>query len=55
MKKKLTQGGARPGAGAKLKYGEPTERIYINIPASKKEDILPKIKAILKKFEIKRT
>lgn len=54
MIKNANHGGAREGAGRQLKYGESTERIYINVPSSKKEEILKKIKAILKKFEVKK-
>lgn len=51
MKKKPTQGGARPGAGAKLKYGEPTTRLYFSVPVSKKDEIKMKVDLILKEYE----
>ena len=35
MKKKLTQGGKRKGAGAKLKYGEATTPVVTRVPVSK--------------------
>lgn len=54
IKKTNHHGGAREGAGRQLKYGEPTERIYLNVPSSKKEEIAEKIKVILKKFEVKK-
>lgn len=54
MTKKNNHGGAREGAGRQLKYGEPTERIYTNVPSSKKDEISKKIKLILKKYEVKK-
>ena len=33
--KKETRGGTRNGAGAKLKYGEPTKQIVFRCPESK--------------------
>lgn len=36
---KPTHGGARKGAGAKLKYNEPTTTISVRVPVSKVEEI----------------
>lgn len=54
MIKKVKHGGAREGAGRQFKYGEPTERIYVNVPSSRKDEISKKIKLILEKFEVKK-
>jgi hypothetical protein len=37
-KKKETRGGTRAGAGAPLKYGEPTTPVVIRVPVSKVAD-----------------
>ena len=41
MKKarKKGSGGKRPGAGAKLKFGEPSDTLSIVVPASKKPEL----------------
>jgi hypothetical protein len=44
MKKR---GGARPGAGAKRKYGEATANLTVRIPASKKQEVLELIRNYL--------
>jgi hypothetical protein len=51
MKKR---GGARPGAGAKRKYGEATANLTVRIPASKKQEVLELIRHYLKENEINR-
>jgi hypothetical protein len=51
MKKR---GGARPGAGAKRKYGEATENLTVRIPASKKQEVLELIRQYLKENEVNR-
>jgi len=53
-KKNKNHGGPRKGAGRQLKYGEPTDRIYFNVPISKKHDIQKNIKSMLKKLELKK-
>lgn len=51
--KRKYNGGARPGTGPKLKYGEPTEKLFFNVPVSKKNEIKDKVKKILQKLEVK--
>jgi hypothetical protein len=51
MKKR---GGARPGAGAKRKYGEATANLTVRIPASKKQEVLELIRQYLKENEVNR-
>lgn len=51
MKKR---GGARPGAGAKRKYGEATANLTVRIPASKKQEVLELVRNYLKENEINR-
>ena len=46
------RGGARPGAGRKEIFSEPTTRIYITVPISKKEEINKKIKKILTGYKL---
>ncbi len=50
MKKQKSHGGARPGAGRNLKYGEPTERIFFTVPESKKEIIVEQVKKIIQRI-----
>lgn len=38
-KTKPKHGGKRPGAGAKLKYGEPTTTVAFRVPVSKVDDV----------------
>ena len=38
------RGGARKGAGAKLKYGEPIIYAPVYVPKSKKKEIMLKLK-----------
>jgi hypothetical protein len=51
MKKR---GGARPGAGAKRKYGEATANLTVRIPASKKQEVLELVRQYLKENEVNR-
>ena len=51
MKKR---GGARPGAGAKRKYGEATANLTVRIPASKKQEVLELVRQYLKESEVNR-
>ncbi|HRH57409.1 MAG TPA: hypothetical protein PLS10_07140 [Chitinophagales bacterium] len=53
-KKDKKSGGVRPGAGAKLKYGEETTMYYCRIPASKKDAVDALVKNFIKKFEVKK-
>jgi|688.fasta_scaffold56686_6 hypothetical protein len=48
------RGGARQGAGAKLKYGEKTTNLTVRIPISKKEEVLQLIRDFLKDLEYTR-
>lgn len=50
----MPSGGKRKGAGAKLKYGEPTEMVPIRVPKSKKALFKKLIAPILKKWEVKK-
>lgn len=45
------RGGSRPGAGAKKIFSEPTTRIYITVPQSKKKEIKSKIENILNPYK----
>ena len=47
------RGGARTGAGAKLKYGEPITYAPIYVPKSKKKEIMAKIKEVVKEYEVR--
>lgn len=49
--KKDNRGGARPGTGPKLKYGEPTIRLAFRCPESKVDLMLSLIKKRLKSYE----
>jgi hypothetical protein len=51
MKKR---GGARPGAGAKRKYGEATANLTVRIPASSKQEVLELVRQYLKENEVNR-
>ena len=51
MKRK--RGGARKGAGAKLKYGEPIIYAPVYVPKSKKKEIMAKIKEVVKEYEVR--
>jgi hypothetical protein len=51
---KLSHGGARKGAGKKLKYGEETVNITIRVPKSLAKAIREMIKDFLKPFEVKK-
>ena len=45
------RGGARPGSGPKLKYGEPTVYVAVKVPQTYEQEIRKKIMRILKKYE----
>lgn len=47
-----THGGRRAGAGAKLKYGEPTKTVTFRLPVSKIADIRAMIKNELEKIKL---
>jgi hypothetical protein len=49
---KETRGGARQGAGAKLKYGEQTKQIVFRCPESKVEEIKKVISSKLSKWRV---
>jgi hypothetical protein len=46
-KQKKKSGGRRPGAGRKLKYGEPAQTISFVVPIRKKTAIKARIEEIL--------
>jgi hypothetical protein len=50
--KKQTRGGARQGAGAKLKYGEPTKQIVLRCPKSKVEELKTLIRSKLSEWRV---
>lgn len=50
----MTAGGKRPGAGPKLKYGEPTENLVIRVPKSKKAAIKKVVLGELGKYLVKK-
>jgi hypothetical protein len=54
MKSKSKQGGARPGAGQKLKYGEATENITIRVPMSQKKAVRELVAGHLQQFQEKK-
>jgi hypothetical protein len=54
MKQKSKQGGARPGAGQKLKYGEATENITIRVPWSQKQAVRELVAGHLQQFQDKK-
>jgi hypothetical protein len=54
MKQKSKQGGARPGAGQKLKYGEATENITIRVPGSQKQAVRELVAGHLQQFQEKK-
>lgn len=47
-------GGKREGSGRKLKYGEPVKRLMFQVPESKAEELTTKVKAMLKRWEVKK-
>lgn len=49
---KNNRGGARDGAGAKLKYGEPTTPLSFVVPASLREEIKGKVYLMLREYEM---
>ena len=49
-----SHGGAKRGQGAPNKYGEETARYEIQLPKSKKVEIVNKFKEILKEYEVKK-
>ena len=48
---KENRGGKRPGAGRKLKYGEPLSRFVCYCPDSKIKELREIVKAKLKEYE----
>ena len=48
-------GGKREGAGAKYKYGEPVERITVQIPKSKVKMFKTLVTKFLKPFIVKKS
>lgn len=51
---KNNHGGKREGAGAKLKYGEPTIVISIRIPETQQPQISKLVNKFLKKYKLKK-
>ena len=47
--KKQTQGGKRPNAGRKLKYGEVTVNVTFRVPQSCKDEVRDIVNEYLKK------
>lgn len=51
MKKTNTHGGARPNAGRKPRFNEPTKVVQITLPISRVEEFKQRAELILRDFE----